>query len=88
MYCKSVADSEHRNAQLEDSGISGRSIFVIDRRWTAGKNDADRRITSNLIKLAIAGKNDGEDILFADAARDELRILRAKVEDNDGLGFH
>jgi hypothetical protein len=26
--------------------------------------------------------------LFADAARDELGILRAKVEDDDGLGFH
>jgi len=26
--------------------------------------------------------------LFTDAARDELRILCAKVEDYDGLGFH
>jgi hypothetical protein len=41
----------------------------------------------------VAGKHDREDFLFADAARDELRILRAKVEDDDcliqrGLGFH
>jgi hypothetical protein len=26
--------------------------------------------------------------LFADAARDELGVLRAKVEDDNGLGFH
>jgi hypothetical protein len=26
--------------------------------------------------------------LFADAARDELGILRAKVEDDDRRGFH
>jgi len=30
-----------------------------------------------------AGKYDGEDVLFTDTARNELRVLRAEVEDND-----
>ena len=30
-----------------------------------------------------AGKDDGEDVLFADAAGDELSVLRAEIEDDD-----
>ena len=35
-----------------------------------------------------AGQHDGEDVLFANAPRNELRILRAEIEDNDCLGVH
>ena len=46
----------------------------------------DGRVALDFIELGRAGQHDGKNILFADAARDELRILRAKVEDDDGLG--
>jgi hypothetical protein len=35
-----------------------------------------------------AGQHDGEDVQFANAARDELRVLRAKIQDDDRLGSH
>jgi hypothetical protein len=34
------------------------------------------------------GEHDGEDILFANAPGDELRILRTEIEDYDCLGVH
>jgi hypothetical protein len=35
-----------------------------------------------------AGKHDGEDIQLANAAGDELGILRSEIEDYDCLGVH
>jgi len=46
------------------------------------------RIAADFIQAGGAWEDDGKDVLFADAARDELRILRAKIEDDDGVGFH
>ncbi len=73
-------------------GIGNRSVFVVHRRRSAGKDDSDWRVAANLLQRSIARKYYGKNILFPDAARDELRILRAKVEDNEdcraGLGFH
>src|ERR1035441_1390500 len=46
------------------------------------------RVAVDFVERSGAGQDDGEDVLFADTARDELRILRAKVEDDDRLRFH
>ncbi len=54
----------------------------------ARENDSHRRIAANFCQASVEGQDDGEDFLFADAARDELRILGAEVEDYYGLGFH
>jgi hypothetical protein len=35
-----------------------------------------------------AGQHDGENVLLANAPRNQLRILRTKVKDNDCLGVH
>ena len=85
---ESVADAKHGQAQLEHARIGGRRVGVIHRRGPAGKNDACRRVAANFFQRGGAGKHDGKDILFTDAARDELGILRAEIEDDDGLGFH
>ena len=84
-----VADAEHGQRRgRRRAGSATRSVFVIDRRRAAGENDSNRRVASNFFERGVAGKDDGEDVLFADAARDQLRILRPEVEDNDRLGFH
>ena len=85
---QSVADAEHGDAKIEDSLVGQRRVFVVHRRRPARKNDPHRRVAANLFQAGVERQNDREDFLFADAARDQLRILRAKVEDNDGLGFH
>ena len=85
---KPVTDAEHGYAQFEHAWVRGRRVGVIHRGRAAGKNDADRGIAANFFQAGGAGEHHRKDVLFADAARDELGILRAKVEDDDGLGFH
>ena len=85
---QAVTDAEHRNPEVKDAGIGDGRVVVVDRTGSAGKHDARGRIAADLLKTGGAGEDDGEDFLFADAARDELGILRAKVEDDDGLSFH
>jgi hypothetical protein len=80
---KSIADSQHRQAKLEYSRVGRRSVAVIHGRRPAGKNDPDRRIFLNVFNLGIAGKNRGKNVLLADAASDQVRILRPEVEYND-----
>ena len=82
---QSIADAEHGQAQFEDARVGRRSVLVVDRPRRSREHDADGRVASYLIELSRAGEHDGKDILFADAARYQLRILRTKVEDNDGL---
>jgi hypothetical protein len=85
---QSVADAEHRDAEIEDTLVGQRRIFVVHRRRPARQNDSHRRVAANFFQAGVEGQDDRENFLFADAARNQLRILRPEVEDNDGLGFH
>ena len=85
---QAVADAEHRQAEMQHALVGGRRIGVIDRAWASGEDDAGGIVLLNFFQRSGAGQDDGEDVLFADAARDELRVLRAEVEDDDRLGFH
>ena len=69
---------------LVDEGRVG----VVDGRRASGEDDAGGRVALDFFQRGGAGEDDGEDVLFADAARDELGVLRAEVEDDDRLGFH
>ena len=82
---QSVADAEHGHCHVKNARIGGRSVTVIDRTRAAGKNDPDGRITLNLIERCRARQYYGENFQFADAPGDELRILRAEIEDDNGL---
>src|ERR1700719_3363191 len=80
---QSVADTEHGDAEIEDALIRERRVFVVHRRRATRENDSYWRVAANFFQAGIEGKYDREDFLFADAAGDELRILRAEVEDYD-----
>ena len=58
-------------------------IFLVDAGRAAGEDDAGGGVALDFFELGGAGENDGEDVLFADTARDELGVLRAEVEDDD-----
>ncbi len=85
---QSIADAQHRQPHAEDARVHGGRVFVIDRRRPTGQDDADRRVAANFIQAGGTGQDNGKDVLFADAARNQLRILRSEVEDNNRLGFH
>ena len=85
---QAVTDAEGGKAELEHLGIGGRGVCVIDRGGSAGEDDADGVIALDFGDGNGAGQDDGEDVELADAARDELGVLRAEVENNDCLGVH
>ena len=78
-----VADAEHRKTKFEHASVGRRRIFVVDRPGRTGKHNADRGVAFDLIERDGARQDYGENTLFADAACDQLRILRAKIEDDD-----
>ena len=85
---QSVADAEGGQVELEKRGVGFRSVGIVDGRWATGEDDAERLVGFNFRDGRRAGEDDGEDVQFADTASDELRILRAEIEDNNGLGVH
>src|SRR5205823_1554870 len=82
---QTVADAEHRLVIVEDAVVNVWRIGVIDRTWAAAQDYAGRIVALDLVPGCIARQHDGEDVEFADATRDQLCVLRAEVEDDDGL---
>src|SRR5262249_35070271 len=83
-----ITDAEHGKAKRQNTFIGGRRIYVIDGRWTTAQDDAGRPVALDLIQGRVTRENCGKDLQFTDAARNKLRIMRAKVEDDNGLVFH
>src|SRR5246127_2406627 len=85
---ESVADAENRLAKIEHGRVGGWSIGIINRPGAAGEDDAEGLIGLNFGDGYGAWQHHRKDVLFANATRDQLRVLRAKIEDNDCLGVH
>ena len=79
---------EHRHAKIQQFGVGRRRVRVVNRRRPTRENDPQGMQSLNLAERRRAGQHDGEDVLFANAPRNQLRILRAEIEDNDCLGVH
>jgi hypothetical protein len=84
-----VTDAEDRDTQRKNGRIALRRVFVVDALRAAAENDGARVDGANRVRGKRAGLNFAVDVTLADAARDELRVLRAVIEDQDGLaGSH
>ena len=82
---QAVADAEHGKAKLEDARVRRGSIFVVDRPWSSRKHYAHGSAVFYLRQRGRARKHYGKYILLANAPRDELGVLRAEIEDDDGF---
>ena len=85
---QSVADAQDGHAGFENGGVGDWRVTVVHARRAAGKHDADGFQCLDFGDGDRAGKYDGEDVELADAAGDELRVLRPEIEDDDRLGVH
>ena len=85
---QAVADAQHGQAEVQDLLFGDGRAGFVDGRRASGEDDAAGRVALDFFERGRAREDDGEDVLFADAARDELGVLRAEVEDDDRLGFH
>ncbi len=78
-----VADAENGDPELEYGlGRLGRGVFV-DRSRTAGENHPARGEVANEAVADVEGVQLAIDFGFPDPARDQLRVLRAEIEDED-----
>lgn len=80
---EAVADAKDRDAQLKQLGFQRRSAILIDRRRTAGKNQSDRILGLDFFHGGRVRNNLGVDVGLTDATCDELRVLSAKVHNED-----
>src|SRR5688500_3360010 len=76
-----VADAEQRQAAIEDLLSGTRRAEFRCRFRTAGEDDSLRRELRDLRRIVVPGPDLAVDPDLADAARDQLRVLRAEVED-------
>ena len=81
-----ITDAEHGHAQLVDARIDARRAFGIHARGPAREHDAARRERADLRERPVRRLDLAVDALLADAARDQLAVLGAEIEDQDSVG--
>ncbi len=80
-----VAEPEHRDAQLEQARVEGGRARLVDRLGAAGEDQGLGVVGPDRRRVDVAGDDLGEDVALADAAGDELGVLGAEVEHQDGV---
>ncbi len=78
-----VADAEHRHALRPHGGRRARRVAVGHAVRAAREHDALRREAADEIVADVVRMDLAVDVRLAQAARDQLRVLRAEVEDQD-----
>ena len=81
-----VADTQDRDAHLEDAAVDERRARLLDAERAAREHDPARLEGADLLHGHRAGVDLAVNVQLADAAGNELRVLRAEIEDEDLLG--
>ena len=80
-----VAEAQHGDAQLVDAGVHLRRVGRVDGRGTAREDERGRGHGGELVSRDVAGDDLGVHLEVAHAARDQLPVLGAEVENCDEL---
>ena len=83
-----VADAHHRHPELEEARVAPGSAALVDAVGTAGEHDASRAAPGQGIGPRSRRQDLGVDLHLPQPAGDELGVLRAEIEDEDGLSLH
>jgi hypothetical protein len=83
-----VADAQHRHAGIEDDRGRLHRRRLVGRRVAARQDDAARAEAPDEFRRHVAGMDLAVDACLADPARDQLRDLRAEIENQDLLVLH
>src|SRR5262249_48940127 len=76
---QSIADPQEGNSAFKEGRVRQRRVLRVNAGRAAGKNNALRRERGQFADGGIVAQNLRIDIAFADAPRDDLRVLRAKI---------
>jgi len=84
----SVADPEHRKAEVEDRGVGPNGVGFEHARRSAGEHEPDRVVLLNLLRGKITANDDGLDTKLPQTTSDKLRILGTEIEDENDFVLH
>ena len=79
-----VADAEHRESEGKNGGVGVRGVFGINARRSAAEDDALGVQRLDFLCRRVEAKNLGVDIALPDPSGDDLSVLGAEVEYDDG----
>ena len=83
-----VADAQHRHTPVEDLRVDRRGILQINAVGATGKDDTLGVLCLDNRQIGFIGIDFTVDIVLADAARDQLIVLAAKVQHDDSFMLH
>ncbi len=83
---EAVADAEHRDAEVEHRGVQLRRALGVHTGRAAGQHDGLWVFGLDLLDGGGVGYDLRVHPRLADAARDQLRVLRAEVDHQHGAG--
>ena len=83
-----VADAEHRHTEVEDALLAPWRTLVADARWAARQNHPRRPAGGQLAERRVEWEDLRVDLELAQAPGDKLRVLGAKIEDQERLMSH
>ena len=83
-----IADAEHGHARIKKRGIDVRRVLKIDTVRAAGEDEADGLHCKKIREGRRVGLHLTVNAAFTHAAGDQLVVLTAEVQDNDGLMVH
>ena len=83
-----VADAQHGHAPAEDLGVDGGRVLQINAVGAAGEDDALGILGLDDRKIGFIGIDLAVDIIFSDAAGNQLIVLSAKVQHDDSFMLH
>ena len=81
----SVADSEHRHAEIKNLPIRNRCSLGKNRTRSSLEYDPDNVIFTELGGRSFVVIDFLVNLGFANPARDDLSVLRTEIEDGDSL---
>ena len=83
-----IADAEHGHARIKKRGIDVRRVLKVDTVRAAGEDEADGFHCKKICERSRVGLHFAVNAAFTHAAGDQLVVLTAEVQDNDGLMVH
>ena len=83
-----VADAQNRHAPVEDLRVDRGGILQINAVGATGKDDALGVLRLDERQIRLVGIDFTVDIVFADAAGDQLVVLAAEIQNDHGFVLH
>jgi len=82
-----VTDAQNGHAGAQNLRIAFWGLWIVDGARAAAQDDSRWLESFDFLEARVAWQYCGENLLFADAAGDELRVSAAEVEDDDAATF-